>query len=487
MKKKISVMLLCALILPTIQMRSAFAASTLDVVINEIAWAGSVDSSSDEWIELKNNTATAIDLSGWSILDDGTGTYNLSGTIPANGYFLIESNENAVSTISADLIVSLSLANTGDSLVLRDAAGITIDTANGTGGAWQAGSNTTKATMERIDSEVSGDSNWGSCASGNGNQSSAGTDILGTPKGLNSVSTSSSGTGVSLTVSDSSPQVGNTIEVSATVSDVEDLFSYGFDVEYDASVLDFQSASKGSFLSQSDSVQTSFNAELQDDTEGVLVLGEARTQTEKTGISGDGTLFTIEFLVIGGSGSSDITLNTSRSFIADLTSDIEMNMEDTSITVLSGAEQVSDVQVSEGTERYSLALSWTAPSEGADSYRILRLNQEGDYEEIGTASGTTYTDNHNMIPNNTYTYQVITIKGISESAAVSATGMDTRGIKGDNNRSDRVDGRDLEALAQHYGETYADTDYEELIDTTYDGSINGSDLIDIGINWAITY
>lgn len=487
MKKKISILLLCALILPITQVKNVSAASALDVVINEIAWAGSLDSSSDEWIEIKNNTNSAIDLTGWSILDDGSSAYDLSGTIPANGYFLIESNENAISTISADLVVSLSLANTGDALVLRDSAGNTIDTVNSSGGSWQAGDNTSKATMERTDAEISGDSNWSSCVSGNGNESSTGSDILGTPKGLNSGSTSSSGTTVALSVSDASPEIGDTITIATTVSDVEELFSYGFDIEYDAEVLDFQSASKGSFLSESNSVQTSFNAELEDDTEGILVVGEARTQTEKTGMSGDGTLFTIAFTVIGGNGSSSITIDSGDSFIANPTSDIEADMDDTSVTVLSGAEPVSGTQTAEGAERYSINLSWTAPSGGADSYRILRLNQEGDYETIGTASGTTYTDNTNIIPDVTYTYQIITIKGVSESSAITITGTETRGIKGDNNRSDRIDGRDLEALAQHYGETYADTDYEDLLDTTYDGSINGSDLIDIGVNWAITY
>ncbi len=487
MKKKISILLMCSLLVPVLQMENVSAASALDVVINEVAWAGSLDSSSDEWIELKNNTSSAIDLTGWSILDDGSSTYSLSGTIPANGYFLIESNESAISTISADSVVTLSLANTGDSLVLQDASGNTIDTVDGTGGAWMAGSNPTKSTMERIDSSASGDSNWGECTSGNGNLSSAGSSILGTPNSLNSVSTSSSGTTVSLSISDSSPEVGDSITVTAAISDVTDLFSYGFDIDYDASVLDFQSASEGSFLSVSSAVQTAFNAELQDDTEGVLVIGDARTQTEKTGVSGDGTLFTIQFNVIGGNGSSAITIDTSASFIANTTTDIEANMENTSITVLSGAEQVSNPQSAEGTDRYSIALAWTAPSAGATSYRVLRLNQEGDYEELGTATGTTYTDSNNIIPNITYTYQIITIKGVSESSAVSVTGIETRGIKGDNNRSDRVDGRDLEALAQHYGETYVDSTYEDLLDTTYDGSINGSDLIDVGINWAVTY
>ena len=44
--------------------RVAHAASPGDVVINEVAWSGSVAAAADEWIELYNNTDQPIDLSG---------------------------------------------------------------------------------------------------------------------------------------------------------------------------------------------------------------------------------------------------------------------------------------------------------------------------------------------------------------------------------------------------------------------------------------
>lgn len=488
MKKRVlSLLLLILLIYPNgFWAYRAKAASSLDVVINEVAWAGSLDDSSDEWIELKNNTDTEIDLTGWSISDDGTSTYTLSGTISANGYFLIESNDNAISTITANLVVSLSLANTGDTLVLFDSNGDTIDTINSLGATWVGGDNTTKATMERIDSELFGDSNFGTCTAGNGNSGSEGSSILGTPKSLNSLSSSETGTEVNLTVSSLTPARGDTVTVTASVSNVNELFSYGLDINYDATVLDYQSAEKGTFLSESDLITTAFNAELEDNTEGVLVIGEARTETEKTGISGDGTLFTVTFTLIDNTGEeSEITI--SDSFLSDTVADIETDFNSVSITVAGDASQVENTQVNEGTDRYSLNITWTEPSGGATSYRILRMNQEGDFEELGTATGTSYNDASNIIPDVTYTYQIITILGSSESSPVEVDGNDSRGIKGDNNRSDRVDGRDLDSLAKHFGGTYSDEDYEELIDTTYDGNIDGSDLIDIGINWAATY
>jgi hypothetical protein len=162
------------------------------VVINEVAWAGSAASASDEWIELYNTTNSAINLSGWRIVDDGgVQIYNLSGTIAAKGYFLIERSQAATS-VTGDLLVSgLSLANTGDSLELQDTGGGRIDSVNYTGGAWYAGTTTGYYTMERKQATVGGSaaSNW---AHNNGvirnGTNSGGGAINGTPREKNSVS-----------------------------------------------------------------------------------------------------------------------------------------------------------------------------------------------------------------------------------------------------------------------------------------------------------
>ena len=39
---------------------TVFAANLGDVVINEVAWAGSGDNSNDEWIELYNTTSQLL-------------------------------------------------------------------------------------------------------------------------------------------------------------------------------------------------------------------------------------------------------------------------------------------------------------------------------------------------------------------------------------------------------------------------------------------
>lgn len=94
------------------------------VVIHEVAWMGLCASPYVEWIELRNTTNSPLSLNGWHIVDDkGAQVYNLSGTIAAGGYFLIERAQTATSVTADQVSSGLNLANTGDSLELQDAAG----------------------------------------------------------------------------------------------------------------------------------------------------------------------------------------------------------------------------------------------------------------------------------------------------------------------------------------------------------------------------
>lgn len=134
-----------------------------DVIISEIAWAGSDTSSYDEWIELYNNTSSSITLSGWVItIDSGTTTdVELSGTIPAKGYYLMERNDDdSVPGIAADLIYSGGLNNTGTRLILVGPSGNTIDQTPDSN--WVAGKSSPKIAMARKEYTVDGalESSW---------------------------------------------------------------------------------------------------------------------------------------------------------------------------------------------------------------------------------------------------------------------------------------------------------------------------------------
>ena len=132
----------------------------LQVVLNEIAWMGTTTSATDEWIELFNNTPSAIHLAGWTLTAaDGTPGIVLSGSIPAGSYFLLErTDDNTVPGVAADQIFTGALGNAGEILSLRDSTGALQDFVD----AWHAGNSTTRQTMQRVNSLQPGDlaSNW---------------------------------------------------------------------------------------------------------------------------------------------------------------------------------------------------------------------------------------------------------------------------------------------------------------------------------------
>lgn len=128
------------------------------VTISEVAWGGTAASSADEWIELYNPGASAVDLAGWTLEDgDGDISVALAGTIPAGGFFLLErTDDTTVSDVAAGQIYVGALHNDGDSLTLRDAGGTVVATANGDGGPWPAGSAAPDyRSMERVDPAAS--------------------------------------------------------------------------------------------------------------------------------------------------------------------------------------------------------------------------------------------------------------------------------------------------------------------------------------------
>lgn len=125
------------------------------VVINEIMWMGSASSSADEWIELKNTTGTAITMTNWVVEqlgESGNPNIQFSGTIPANGFFLIANTAhtgNSILNITADVVTTnIGLLDSGEQLVLKDNSSLTIDTANSASG-WLKGVNGATGAADR--------------------------------------------------------------------------------------------------------------------------------------------------------------------------------------------------------------------------------------------------------------------------------------------------------------------------------------------------
>lgn len=97
-----------------------------EVVINELMASNSVSVADqngqyDDWIELYNNSTSAIDLSGWHLSDDisnlGKWTFPNGTIIGGNGYLIVWADENGS---QAGLHANFKLSAAGESLYLLD-------------------------------------------------------------------------------------------------------------------------------------------------------------------------------------------------------------------------------------------------------------------------------------------------------------------------------------------------------------------------------
>ncbi len=158
---------------------TAQSPSRQGVIINEVAWMGSANSPSDEWIELKNISGGEIDLDGWQMVDLGEQIkIQLSGKLPAGGLYLLErTDDNSVPGVSADQIYKGALANVGEGLRFFNKNCGLVDEVMAAPD-WPAGNNDYKKTMERAS-----DFSWRNY-SGDGQNG-----IYGTPKAENSPGT----------------------------------------------------------------------------------------------------------------------------------------------------------------------------------------------------------------------------------------------------------------------------------------------------------
>ena len=174
------------------------AIQPLTIVINEVAWAGTQSSADDEWIELYNPGTVDINLTNWSLLSSD-GSPNIKSEfngiiLKAGDYLLLERNdEDTVADITADLIYTGSLSNSGEILRLYGPGNTLVDTANINGYYWPAGNTYTYSSMER--SFISADSDYvwvtynpatDSLAVASRATDASGNIIKGTPKRKNS-------------------------------------------------------------------------------------------------------------------------------------------------------------------------------------------------------------------------------------------------------------------------------------------------------------
>lgn len=122
------------------------------VLINEIAWMGDTASANNEWIELYNDGAEDVNVSGWTLSFGATTvTIGVGKIIRSGQYVLLERNRSSGNYLSSGepfWIYTGALANTGALLVLRDADGNERHRADGLDSWSIGGDNSTKATAQ---------------------------------------------------------------------------------------------------------------------------------------------------------------------------------------------------------------------------------------------------------------------------------------------------------------------------------------------------
>ena len=487
LKKQFVMMTLVAMALQftVVKVASAAESNFGDVVINEIAWAGTLDSSNDEWIELFNNTNTDIDLSGWSIEDDGSTEYIIeNGIIPAKGYFIIEDNESAIESIKSDAVIGLSLANSGDSLVLKNTHGLLIDEVNPTGTSWPAGELNSKSSMERVDPELHNEENWKSATESNENIGRNGTLIVATPNQINS-SYAGNASSIEFHPNEIKATKDEIVNFSVKISNIDKLYAYGFEINYPDSDLELIEVSESSLMSE----KSAFNAALKNGEKGKLLVGNASLDDEIE-VNEEDELLNLSFRVLS-SEEKNLKLNFDQNaFISNKSGDIFTNFKTAKIEVLKENELIGSVKNLSGKlgeDRLSILLNWEDENSSSDYYLIKKVMPNGDLRLIAETTEKEFLDNDNLLPNINYTYKIIAVKNEKQSNEVTIEFKDERGISGDTDKNDVIDGRDVENLARAYGSNYGDDNYNMLVDSNYDGRIDGSDLINIGSNFALTY
>ncbi|MBI2450444.1 MAG: lamin tail domain-containing protein [Candidatus Nealsonbacteria bacterium] len=121
----------------------AGAARQYRALINEVAWMGDKESTSNEWIELKNIFGLPLNLQGWQMQDKDQQikkNFSAEDIIPVNGYILLQRTKD----------YSGALNNTDEALYLFD-NNCQLEDEVLANFDWPAGNNVEKKPMQRYD------------------------------------------------------------------------------------------------------------------------------------------------------------------------------------------------------------------------------------------------------------------------------------------------------------------------------------------------
>jgi hypothetical protein len=169
------------------------------LVINEVAWAGTAASASDEWIELYNASDFPIALDGWRLVfgatviplaspGESTIEARTAELLPGRYLLLERTDDTTVSDLPADILYKGLLSNAGVDLELIAPTGEVVDRLSAAEG-WPAGFSADGeipyGTLERVDPTAT-EPAWRSNDGVHRNGSDAdGEPLNGTPKAEN--------------------------------------------------------------------------------------------------------------------------------------------------------------------------------------------------------------------------------------------------------------------------------------------------------------
>lgn len=153
-------------------------AAATDIVISEIMYHPLSDLDGDDFLELSNTGSTPVDVSGWTF--SGITLTLPAGTTIAPGGFLVVAKDvtrfQATYGFAPAAGYGGNLANSGETLAVRDAGGTTIDTVTFLDvDPWPSTTDGLGPSLELIDSTLDNDDplNWAAATNGAGHTAGA--------------------------------------------------------------------------------------------------------------------------------------------------------------------------------------------------------------------------------------------------------------------------------------------------------------------------
>jgi hypothetical protein len=166
------------------------------VIIDEIFYNPGLAADPGDWLELCNVSQTAVDLSGWQLLDGGESVLQLpAGTLLQPGSYLVLAGRDEQFRLAFPQVspivgqVTFQLANGGQTLALADAGGDLVDeVAYDDEAPWPTGPDGGGASLAlaNLHTDNATPANWYAAANGGtpGRPNSVQTAVVGGPPGL---------------------------------------------------------------------------------------------------------------------------------------------------------------------------------------------------------------------------------------------------------------------------------------------------------------